>query len=321
MQFSHALPEALRDVRAVEVLERSLASGRLAHGILLHGDDLSDLEAIAQAATAHLLQTDRIPLAHPDCFTLRPSGKARKIRIGETGEENTMRQLIANLQKSSNQGGNKVGILYEADRMNHQSANAFLKTLEEPSEGTTLLLLTSRPYDLLDTIRSRCLNFRVPGKAKSIHHEDWDAWAKAYRKWLLSIFSAKDTQAVADIVLGAYGLNARLQKILQSITANAWETEKLRLREHVSNEEKEASQASLSKYQRARLLSEIGTLTNRFAREIEQLNPGRLPVSALHRCQNALEHCAGLLALNFNQSAAIESFLLQSMRIWRSARP
>ena len=55
MQFSHALPEALRDVRAVEVLERSLASGRLAHGILLHGDDLSDLEAIAQAATAHLL--------------------------------------------------------------------------------------------------------------------------------------------------------------------------------------------------------------------------------------------------------------------------
>ena len=171
MPFNHALPESLRDVRAVEVLERSLASGRLAHGILLHGDEMADLEAISQAVAGSLLQTDRNPLDHPDCFTLRPSGKARLIRIGESGEQNTMRQLVANLQKSANQGGNKIGILYEADRMNNQSANAFLKTLEEPGKGTTLLLLTTRPYDLLDTIRSRCLNFRVPGQAGGIAHE------------------------------------------------------------------------------------------------------------------------------------------------------
>jgi DNA polymerase-3 subunit delta' len=281
---------------------------------------MADLEAIAQAVAANLLQTDRDPLDHPDCFTLRPSGKARRIRIGESGEQNTMRQLVANLQKSANQGGNKVGILYEADRMNNQSANAFLKTLEEPSQGTTLLLLTTRPYDLLDTIRSRCLNFRVPGQAEGINHEDWSPWASDYQQWLASIFSASNSQAIAHVILGAYGLNARLQKILEVITAEAWETEKLRLPEHASNEEKEANQASLSKHQRSRLLAEIGKRTNEFARELERLNPGRLPVSALHRSRLALEHCAGLLSLNFNQSAAIEGFLLQSMRIWRSAK-
>lgn len=320
MPFNHALPESVRDVRAVEVLERSLASGRLAHGILLHGDEMADLEAISQAVAGSLLQTNRNPLDHPDCFTLRPSGKARLIRIGESGEQNTMRQLVANLQKSANQGGNKIGILYEADRMNNQSANAFLKTLEEPGKGTTLLLLTTRPYDLLDTIRSRCLNFRVPGQAVGIAHEDWSLWASDYQKWLSSIFSASNSQAIAHVIMGAYGLNARLQNILEAMTREAWETEKLRLPEHTSNEEKEANQASLSKHQRSRLLAEIGTLTNNFSRELEQLNPGRSPVSALHRSRIALEHCAGLLSLNFNQSAAIEGFLLQSMRIWRSAR-
>ncbi len=321
MPFSHALPEPLRSVRAVEVLERSLASGRLAHAILLHGDEMNDLEAVAQAVAGSLLQTERDPLGHPDCFTLRPSGKARLIRIGESGEQNTMRQLVANLQKSSNQGGNRVGILYEADRMNQQSANAFLKTLEEPGPGTTLLLLTTRPYDLLDTIRSRCLNFRVPGQVSGVPHENWEDWAGDYRQWLVSIFEAGDSKAVAHVVLGACGLNARLQKILAEITAGAWENEKERLPEHATSEEKDAAEASLSKRQRARLLAEVGRLTTGFARELEQLNPGRLPASALHRANQALEHCAGLLALNFNQSAAIEGFLLQSMRIWRSARP
>ncbi|MGC6456660.1 MAG: DNA polymerase III subunit gamma/tau [Coraliomargaritaceae bacterium] len=320
MPFSQDLPDHLRSVRAVEVLERALASGRLAHGILLHGNEIADLEAIAKALANNLLQTHRDPLDHPDCFTLRPSGKARLIRIGESGEQNTMRALVANLQKSANQGGNKVGIVYEADRMNQQSANAFLKTLEEPSQGTTLLLLTTRPYDLLDTIRSRCLNFSVPGRASGVIHADWEPWAADYHQWISSILSARNSQAIAHVILGAYGLNARLQKILETITAEAWETEKDRLPEHASNEEKEASQASLSKHQRSRLLAEIGQLTNIFARELERINPGRLPVSALHRSRMALEHCAGLLALNFNQSAAIEGFLLQSMRIWRSTR-
>ena len=47
-------------------------------------------------------------------------------------------------------------ILLEAERLNEESANKLLKTLEEPPASTTMVLVTSSPDDLLDTIRSRC---------------------------------------------------------------------------------------------------------------------------------------------------------------------
>lgn len=320
MQLRDTLPEHLRETRAVEVLERSLERDRLGHGILLHGESIEHLEQIARAIAAHLLNTTRDPYDHPDCFTLRPSGKARRVRIGNAEEHNTMRKLVLDVQKSSNQGGRKVGILFEADRMNIQSANAFLKTLEEPPAGTTLFLLTTRPYDLLDTIRSRCLNFRVPSDAEGIVHPDWNAWATDYRNWLGMLLQGPTRQTVPHIMLGSYGLNTRFQAILEAITKEAWNQQKQTLPDHVTSDEKEAMEAGLSKGYRKQLFGEIEKLTAGFARDIEKLNPGRLPVNALHRVTQTLEHCTGLLELNFNQAAALELFLLKSLRIWTSVR-
>lgn len=320
MQLSQSLPEHLRNTRAVEVLERSLSRDRLGHGILLHGESMKHLEQIVRAISAYLLATDRDPYDHPDCFTLRPSGKARMVRIGKTEEQNTMRKLVIDVQKTSNQGGRKVGILFEADRMNVQSANAFLKTLEEPPAGTTLFLLTTRPYDLLDTIRSRCLNFRVPSAAEGVVHPDWNQWATDYRNWLGLLLQGPTRQRVPHIMLGAYGLNTRFQAILDTITKEAWKAQKEGLPEHITNEEKEAMEAGLSKGYRKQLFGEIEKLTAGFARDIEQLNPNRLPVNALHRVTETLEHCTGLLELNFNQAAALELFFLKSLRIWTSVR-
>ncbi|MEC9227500.1 MAG: hypothetical protein VYA21_01640, partial [Verrucomicrobiota bacterium] len=82
MALSSDLPEPLRHCRAVEVLEQSLKRDRLGHGILLHGASLSSLEAIVRAIAKDQLQAKNDPYLHPDCFTLRPTGKARNIRIG-----------------------------------------------------------------------------------------------------------------------------------------------------------------------------------------------------------------------------------------------
>lgn len=316
-----ALPQALRNSRAVEVLERSLNRDRLGHGILLHGESMKSLEQIVRAITAHLLATERDPYEHPDCFTLRPSGKARMIRIGTGAEEqNTMRKLVIDIQKTSNQGGRKVGILFEADRMNVQSANAFLKTLEEPPAGTTLFLLTTRPYDLLDTIRSRCLNFRVPSIAEGITHPDWRDWATDYRNWLGMLLKGPTKQTVPHIMLGSYGLNTRFQAILADMTKTAWAEHKETLPDHVTAEEKDAMEAGLSRGYRKQLFGEIEKITAGFMREVEALNPGRLPVNALTRATETIEHCAGLLEVNFNQAAALELFFLKSLRIWTSVR-
>ncbi|MFU8849046.1 MAG: DNA polymerase III subunit gamma/tau [Opitutales bacterium] len=320
MNLSQSLPEALRHTRAVEVLERSLANNRLGHGILLHGESMTGLEQIVRAIATQLLATERDPYEHPDCFLLRPSGKARMIRVGDSNENNTMRQLVINIQKSSNQGGRKVGIVFDADRMNPASANAFLKTLEEPPAGTTLFLLTTRPYDLLDTIRSRCLNFRVPAELETLQHPDWQAWAKDYRQWLIHLIAGPSKKTVPHIMLGAYGLNVRFQNILAGITSEAWKTQKASLGEEVTAEERDAMEAGLTKGYRKQLLSEIEKMTATFARDVEKTNPGRLPATALNRATESLEKSAGLLELNFNPTAALERFFLTSLRIWSAVR-
>jgi DNA polymerase-3 subunit delta' len=327
MNLSQALPSALRDSRAVEVLERSLAQNRLGHGILLHGESPAYLEDIVSAIAAQLLDTERDPYEHPDCFVLRPTGKARMIKIGSESErvggewpKNSMRRLVLDMQKSSNQGGRKVGIVFEADRMNVQSANAFLKTLEEPPAGTTLFLLTSRPYDLLDTIRSRCLNFRIPAGVETIAHPDWAAWTEDYHAWLNRLLQGPNKQSIPHILFGSYGLNARFQTILADMTSSAWKAHKAELPEHVSAEEKDAMEAGISRGFRKQLFGEIEKATARFARGIERANPGGLPVAALERATRTLEHSAGLLELNFNQVAALEMFFLKSLRIWSNAR-
>ena len=327
MQLSQALPEALRNSRAVKVLERSLAQNRLGHGILLHGESMDRLEEIVRAIAAVLLETQQDPFKHPDCFNLRPQGKARMIKIGSESErkegewpKNSMRRLVIDLQKSAHQGGRKVGIVFEADRMNVQSANAFLKTLEEPSDGTTLFLLTSRPYDLLDTIRSRCLNFRIPTEFQTIKHPNWKKWTDDYRSWLKNLLSSAGRKNVSDIVLGSYGLNLRFQKILAELAAETWSMHKEQLPDHLTTEEKDAIEAGISRGYRKQILGEIEKATVHFARNIEREHPGTLPVAALNQTTQTLEKCAELLELNLNSSAALELFFLKAMRIWSRSR-
>ncbi len=85
---------------------------------------------------------------------VRPRKKSRIISVDE------IRNLEQTLYLAAPGGACKVGVIVEADRMNDQAANAFLKTLEEPPQNTLLLLLTANPQRLLPTILSRCV--RIP---------------------------------------------------------------------------------------------------------------------------------------------------------------
>lgn len=63
--------------------------------------------------------------------------------------------LARKISLTSSQGGYKVAIIWLAERMNEESANKILKTLEEPSGNTVFILVVERPELLLETIRSR----------------------------------------------------------------------------------------------------------------------------------------------------------------------
>lgn len=321
-------PEALAGSPAVSVIERAIARQRLSHSLLLHGDDPETLVAIANAIADRLLNP-ALPAAgtaaeaeaggahhfppdqHPDCFALRPAGKMRQISADAT------RDLIDKIQVSPAVATRKVAILHEVDRMNLTAANIFLKTLEEPPAHTTLLLLTTRPYALLPTIRSRVLHFRFPSAGTAVSADGWAAWLEDYRSWLGRLMegNAADKNVVADHVFTLYGLVARFAAVLEAATAVVWQQQKEKLPAELSDEEQVAIETGIANGLRARLFAEIEQATRAFA--LPHLTAGDESVRrALSAAIDRLEHDVGLLRLNLNELAALEEFLLSSLRLW-----
>ncbi len=72
---------------------------------------------------------------------------------------------------SAHQGGRRVVVIYPAEAMNANAANALLKNLEEPPQGMLFILVSHKPQQLLPTILSRCLSFALPAPdAESAEH-------------------------------------------------------------------------------------------------------------------------------------------------------
>lgn len=90
---------------------------------------------------------------HPDLHIYRPEGKLGMHNIA------TMRALSEEVYLPPYETSRKVFIIHDADRMLPYSANALLKTFEEPAPGTVIILLSSSPDLLLPTILSRCSTF------------------------------------------------------------------------------------------------------------------------------------------------------------------
>jgi DNA polymerase-3 subunit delta' len=308
-------PAALVGTPAVAVIERAIERRRLSHSLLLQGDDLESLVAVAYAIADRLLNvpasTARFaPEHHPDCFHLRPSGKMRQISAEAT------RRLIGKVQVSANVSPQKVAIIHEADRMHPTAANVFLKTLEEPPAHTTLLLLTTRPYALLPTIRSRMLHFRFPSAATAVQTAGWTAWLDDYRAWLGRLADGvPDKRGVADHIFSIYGLVARFGATLDLATADVWTKQKESLPADLDEDEQVAIETGIANGLRARLFAEIEQATRAFA--LPRLARGDgMTRRAFTAAIDRLEHDVGLLRLNLNENAALEEFLLSSLRLW-----
>jgi DNA polymerase-3 subunit delta' len=101
---------------------------------------------------------------HPDLqrVGLEPNEKGDKLRTEITVDQ--IRRLGQWFALTPQFGGAQVALVEPADLMNTSAGNALLKTLEEPSPGRYLILVSSRPGRLPATIRSRCqrLEFRLP---------------------------------------------------------------------------------------------------------------------------------------------------------------
>lgn len=89
---------------------------------------------------------------HPDVMVVKADTAAAR----PTLKIEQIRQILEVMALQPYEGKHRIIIVDDADTMNESAANAFLKTLEEPAENSHLILVTSRPFSLLPTIRSRC---------------------------------------------------------------------------------------------------------------------------------------------------------------------
>jgi DNA polymerase-3 subunit delta' len=131
---------------------------------------------------------------HPDYQCVGPEEPGKVIKV------DAIRKLINDLSLKPQYGGYRVFVIDKAEQLNPSSANALLKTLEEPADRTVLLLITHRPSRLPPTILSRCqkLSIRAP------HREAAMEWLQGQHpgcaaEVLLSASGGSPLQALALI--------------------------------------------------------------------------------------------------------------------------
>src|SRR3990167_298167 len=110
------------------------------------------LDACGQCKSCHLLAAG----THPDNYILQPEEADKAIKVDQ------VRELVNFVVQTAQLAGRKVVLVEPADAMNLNAANALLKSLEEPSGDTVLLLISHQPSRLLPTVRSRCVQQACP---------------------------------------------------------------------------------------------------------------------------------------------------------------
>lgn len=161
--------------------------GRLPHAILLKGaEGIGKLELARNFANSLLCESPHpdgvacgkchschwfVQESHPDFRLVQPEALSLSEELEEkstSGKKpsreisvNQIRELASFANLSAHLGGYRIVVIHPAESMNHNAANSLLKTLEEPTSDLIFILVTSKPQQLLPTIRSRCLSLAI----------------------------------------------------------------------------------------------------------------------------------------------------------------
>jgi DNA polymerase III subunit delta' len=160
--------------KIVEFLEKSIAGGNPAHAYLFLGPEQVGKSTVARWIAGALLHAEppfNPPLergenqvtaldSHPDISIVTRDRDEKTGNLKSNISIEQIRNLRERLSMSTMQGGHKVAFIEDADFMSIEASNAMLKTLEEPTSKTTIILTASNEVRLPATISSRCQTFR-----------------------------------------------------------------------------------------------------------------------------------------------------------------
>ena len=167
----------------------------------------------AACAACTLLRSD----SHPDFHLVCLEEDAKQIKVDQ------VRELIGALALKSYRGGFKVAVIEGAEALNVNGANAFLKTLEEPSADTMLMMIARPTHRLPATIASRCVRMVLRPPTPEVA----EAWLKQNggpdRNWGpgLELAAGAPLLALELDKAGMAALERDMQESIQAIAAGA----------------------------------------------------------------------------------------------------
>ena len=160
--------ERKTDKKLIARLAASIKNGSLSHAYIIEGPASADKMQFAKdflkAATCKV--EPGLGCGHcPECHKIDHDNEEDLYIVQDTSTTNTVkigaiRDLIVKLGKRP-LGSLNMAIIEDADFMNDAAQNAFLKTLEEPSGQTLILLLSENTDRLKETIKSRCVTIKL----------------------------------------------------------------------------------------------------------------------------------------------------------------
>ena len=163
-------------------------------------------------ASCQLLRAD----SHPDSHVVRLEDDAQQIKIDQ------IRELIESLALKSYRGGFKVGVIEGAESLNASSANAFLKTLEEPTADTVLIMVARPNHRLPATVASRCLRLTLRPPPPHVAVAWLQANSGSTQAWDAALSLAGGAPLLAlELDAGVAALEADMQNGLKALADDA----------------------------------------------------------------------------------------------------
>ena len=175
---------ALRDYKEyskiVDRISKAILSGKLSHAYIIEGDSMSKKDEFARDFAKAILCKEAPGTgcdicsicrrvqgeSYEDLYEIMPEGQSVKDKQVQGVQKNL-------ITLPSGEGRRNIAIIHDADTMTVRAQNRFLKTLEEPTEGTVIMLLASNSERLIPTVRSRCITIQLFSQEKEMDEKEY----------------------------------------------------------------------------------------------------------------------------------------------------
>ena len=161
--------------RAAEKLKDAVNSGIVSHAYIIEGDHNIDKmgfsRAFAQALICRQMPGEGCGRCvecrkiqdgnYEDLYVVEPEDTTSRKTGTSSIKDADIEELQVRLKSRPTAGDHNIAIISGGDTMTPRAQTRFLKTLEEPPEGTVIMILSENSEELLPTINSRCVNIRL----------------------------------------------------------------------------------------------------------------------------------------------------------------